>query len=62
LLAERHQLLALIDVDGKDGASLRDAVKQALGEAMEAGEVADAVIAQSHTQARTRSCAKRRPS
>jgi hypothetical protein len=49
-------------VDGKDGASLRDAVKQALGEAMEAGEVADAVIAQSHTQARTRSCAKRRPS
>ena len=52
-LAERHPLLALIDVDGKDEASLRDAVEEALGAAMEAGEVADAVIAQSHTQART---------
>lgn len=52
-LAESHPLLALIDVDGKDEASLRDAVEEALGEAMEAGEVADAVIAQSHTQART---------
>ena len=52
-LAERHPLLALIDVDGKDEASLREAVEEALGEAMEAGEVVDAVIAQSQTQAKT---------
>ena len=52
-LAERHPLLALIDVDGKDEASLREAVEAALGDAMEAGEVADAVIAQSQTQAKT---------
>ena len=52
-MAGRHPLLALIDVDGKDEASLRDAVEEALGEAMEAGEVVDAVIAQSQTQAKT---------
>ncbi|MEG2046850.1 MAG: FAD-binding oxidoreductase [Comamonas sp.] len=52
-LAERHPLLALIDVDGKDEASLREAVEEALGEAMEAGDVVDAVIAQSQTQAKT---------
>lgn len=52
-LAERHPLLALIDVDGKDEASLREAVEAALGDAMEAGEVVDAVIAQSQTQAKT---------
>ncbi|MRT20860.1 FAD-binding oxidoreductase [Comamonas sp. CAH-2] len=52
-LAERHPLLALIDVDGKDEASLREAVEAALGDAMEAGEVADAVIAQSQTQAKS---------
>lgn len=51
--AERHPFLALIDVDGKDEASLRDAVEEALGEAMEAGDVVDAVIAQSQTQAKT---------
>ncbi|MDH0372276.1 FAD-binding oxidoreductase [Comamonas aquatica] len=51
--AERHPLLALIDVDGKDEASLREAVEAALGDAMEAGEVVDAVIAQSQTQAKT---------
>ncbi|MEG0920496.1 MAG: FAD-binding oxidoreductase [Comamonas sp.] len=48
-----HPLLALIDVDGKDEASLREAVEEALGEAMEAGEVLDAVIAQSSEQAKT---------
>ena len=48
-----HPLLALIDVDGKDEQSLRDAVEEALGEAMEAGEVVDAVIAQSTEQAKT---------
>lgn len=52
-LAERHPLLALIDVDGKDETSLREAVEAALGDAMEAGEVVDAVIAQSQTQAKT---------
>ena len=51
--AGSHPLLALIDVDGKDEASLREAVEAALGEAMEAGDVLDAVIAQSHTQAKT---------
>jgi FAD/FMN-containing dehydrogenase len=51
--AERHPFLALIDVDGKDEASLRDAVEEALGEAMEAGDVVDVVIAQSQTQAKT---------
>lgn len=51
--AQRHSFLALIDVDGKDEASLREAVEEALGEAMEAGDVVDAVIAQSQTQAKT---------
>lgn len=50
--AERHAFLALIDVDGKDEARLREAVEAALGEAMEAGDVLDAVIAQSQTQAK----------
>ncbi len=50
--AQTHALLALIDVDGKDEALLRDGVEELLGEAMEAGEVADAVIAQSVAQAR----------
>ena len=52
-LAERHPLLALIDVDGKDEASLREAVEAVLGDAMEADEVVNAVIAQSQTQAKT---------
>ncbi len=51
--ADSYPLLALIDVDGKDEASLRAAVEEALGEAMEAGDVLDAVIAQSQTQAKT---------
>ncbi|MDH1764178.1 FAD-binding oxidoreductase [Comamonas aquatica] len=50
--AESHPFLALIDIDGKDEASLREAVEEALGEAMEAGDVLDAVIAQSQTQAK----------
>ena len=50
--AEQHPLLALIDVDGKGDAALRSAVEEALGEAMEAGEVVDAVIAQSTEQAK----------
>ena len=51
--ADSYPLLALVDVDGKDEASLRAAVEEALGEAMEAGDVLDAVIAQSQTQAKT---------
>ena len=37
---------------GQDEASLRDALEEVLGEAMEAGEAQDAAIAQSETQAR----------
>ena len=48
-----YPLLALIDVDGKDESSLREAVESALGDAMEDGQVVDAVIAQSQTQAKT---------
>ena len=51
--ADRYPLLALIDVDGKDEASLCEAVEEALGETMEAGDVLDAVIAQSQAQAKT---------
>ncbi len=51
--AESHPFLALIDIDGKDETSLCEAVEEALGEAMEAGDVLDAVIAQSQTQAKT---------
>lgn len=51
--AERHALLALINVDGKNEAQLREDVQQALEEAMEAGEVADAIVAQSVAQAQT---------
>lgn len=50
--AENHHFLALIDIDGKDETSLCEAVEAALGEAMEAGDVLDAVIAQSQTQAK----------
>lgn len=50
--AESHPFLALIDIDGKDETSLCEAVEAALGEAMEAGDVLDAVIAQSQTQAK----------
>ena len=52
-MAVRHPFLALVDVDGKDEASLHAALEEALGEAMEAGEVLDAVLAQSQTQAKT---------
>jgi FAD/FMN-containing dehydrogenase len=51
--AERHSLLALINVDGKDGAQLQADVQQVLEEAMEAGEVLDAIVAQSVAQAQT---------
>jgi FAD/FMN-containing dehydrogenase len=51
--AQVHPLLALIDVHGKDEASLREALEAALGEVMEVEHVVDAVIAQSQTQAKT---------
>jgi FAD/FMN-containing dehydrogenase len=43
-------LLALINVDGKDEAQLQGDVQQVLEEAMEAGEVLDAIVAQSVAQ------------
>ena len=51
--AERHPLLALINVDGKDEAQLQADVQQVLEEAMEADEVLDAIVAQSVAQAQT---------
>jgi FAD/FMN-containing dehydrogenase len=46
-----HPFAALVDVVGDDEASLREAFEEALGEAMEAGRVSDAAIAQSQAQA-----------
>ncbi|MEG0200214.1 MAG: FAD-binding oxidoreductase, partial [Comamonas sp.] len=51
--AERHPLLALINVDGKDEAQLQSEVQEVLEQAMEAGEVLDAIVAQSVAQAQT---------
>lgn len=51
--AERHPLLALINVDGKSEAQLQEDVQQVLEECMEAGEVLDAIVAQSGAQAQT---------
>ncbi|GGH64018.1 oxidoreductase [Comamonas phosphati] len=54
---QRHPLLALINVDGKSetphGGGLREDVQQVLEAAMEAGEVLDAIVAQSVAQAQT---------
>lgn len=49
--AERHPMLALINVDGKNEVQLQDDIQQVLEEAMEAGEVLDAIVAQSVAQA-----------
>ncbi|WP_417284734.1 FAD-binding oxidoreductase [Comamonas sp.] len=51
--AERYPLLALINVDGKDEAQLQSEVQEVLEQAMEAGEVLDAIVAQSVAQAQT---------
>ncbi|RYY93994.1 MAG: FAD-binding oxidoreductase [Comamonadaceae bacterium] len=48
-----HPFAALIDVTGSDEQALRDALEALLGEAMEAEQVQDAVIAQSQSQAGT---------
>lgn len=45
-----HPLAALVDVVGDDEASLRTALEETLGEAMEAGQASDAAIAQSQAQ------------
>jgi FAD/FMN-containing dehydrogenase len=50
--AQAHPLLALVDLDGRDEGSLRAAVEAVLDEALQAGEVTDAVLAQSAAQAR----------
>ena len=47
---QRYPLLALINVDGKDEAQLQGDLQQVLEEAMEAGEVLDAIVAQSVAQ------------
>ncbi|APW36474.1 FAD-binding oxidoreductase [Rhodoferax koreense] len=46
-----HPLTALVDVTGATEDALHTALESVLGEAMEAGEVADAVVAQSQAQA-----------
>ena len=46
-----YPFAALVDVVGDDEATLRDALEQALGGAMEAGCAVDAAIAQSQSQA-----------
>nr|WP_235578273.1 FAD-binding oxidoreductase [Pseudorhodoferax sp. Leaf267] len=46
-----HALLALVDLDGPDEALLRAALEDVLGQALEAGLVLDAAIAQSQAQA-----------
>ncbi|CAM4392103.1 FAD-binding oxidoreductase [Comamonas aquatilis] len=51
--AERHPLLALINIDGKDEAQLQSEMQEVLEQAMEAGEVLDAIVAQSVAQAQT---------
>jgi len=46
-----HPFVALVDVVGDDEASLREALEDALGAAIEAGQASDATIAQSQAQA-----------
>ena len=46
-----HALLALVDLDGQDEALLLAALEDVLGQALEAGLVLDAAIAQSQAQA-----------
>jgi FAD/FMN-containing dehydrogenase len=46
-----HALLALVDLDGPHEAQLQAALEDVLGEAMAAGQVLDAAVAQSQAQA-----------
>ncbi|KKW68596.1 FAD-linked oxidase [Lampropedia cohaerens] len=50
--AQTYPLLALIDIEGDADAPLQEAVQEQLALALEAQEVADAVLAQSQAQAR----------
>ncbi|QBK03919.1 FAD-binding oxidoreductase [Hylemonella gracilis] len=50
--AQAHPLLALVDLDGRDEGGLHATVETVLDEALQAGEVVDAVLAQSTAQAR----------
>ncbi len=52
-LAGTHPLYVLLDVTGNSAEALAGALQDALANAMEQGLVADAVVAQSETQART---------
>lgn len=50
-MAEKHPFYALIAVVGNDASVLADALQETLGDAMEAGDLSDAVVAQSEAQA-----------
>jgi FAD/FMN-containing dehydrogenase len=50
--AQSYPLAVLIEVTGQQEGALAEALQEVLGETMEQGDVADAVIAQSHAQAR----------
>ena len=49
-MADKHPFYALIAVVGNDAAALAEQLQETLGQAMEAGELSDAVVAQSETQ------------
>jgi FAD/FMN-containing dehydrogenase len=50
-LAEKHPFYALIAVVGNDAAALADELQETLTDAMDVGDVSDAVVAQSEAQA-----------
>ena len=50
-MAEKHPFYALIAVVGNDASVLADELQETLGDAMEAGDLSDAVVAQSEAQA-----------
>lgn len=50
-MSGKHPFYALIAVVGNDAPVLADDLQEALGEAMEAGDLSDAVVAQSESQA-----------
>jgi len=50
-MADKHPFYALIAVVGNDAAALAEQLQETLGQAMEAGELSDAVVAQSQAQA-----------
>ena len=48
----RHALYALVEVEGSDDASDRERLERALTGALQAGEIADAAVAQSEREAK----------